>query len=196
MENSNNAYKSRMLVAEIMVEPTVARFLMTMKTELPQSFEHSIDVAYLAGEVAYELGLEYVDDVVRGALLHDIGKLCLPKDLLLSTRELSPYEKNVLREHSTRGYELVFSDPDLSEIVKDVVLYHHEKQDGSGYPSGKSAKDLKKATKIVTVCDIYDAMTKTRPYHKPYGAYEALNIMVNEPIDKSILKVLKECPDR
>ena len=196
MENNNSAYKSRILVSRISLEPNISGYLSQMLKELPTVFAHSIDVAYLAGEVAYELELEYVEDLVRGALLHDIGKLHVPHEILLSSEKLTEREFDILRSHARLGYSMIEFDTTLSDITKDVIRYHHEKQDGSGYPDGLMAKDLKKATKIATVCDIYDAMTKPRPYGKAYNAYEALNIMTSEPIDKSILKILKECPDR
>lgn len=196
MENNNSAHKARTLVSRISLEPNISGYLSQMLREIPALFMHSVDVAYLACEVAYELDLDYAEDIARGALLHDIGKLHVPAGLLLAARRLTPHELEILKSHSALGYEMIRTDDTLSDIVKDIIKNHHEKQDGSGYPAGLRAADLRKATKIVTVCDIYAAMTDQRPYHPPFKAYEALNIMAGEPIDKSILKVLKECPDR
>lgn len=196
MENNNSAYGARTMVSRISLEPNVSGHLSQMLRELPALFRHSIDVAYLACEVALELNLDYADDIARGALLHDVGKLHVPAELLLAARRLTQHEFELLKQHSALGYEMISGDPTLSDIVKDVIRNHHEKQDGSGYPRGLKAESIRKATKIVTVCDIYAAMTEQRPYHPPFKAYEALNIMSGEPIDKSILKVLKECPDR
>ena len=196
MENSTNANKSRVLVSRILVEPGMSEFLTMLYSKLPNVFLHSVDVAYLSGEVALELDLAYADDIIRGALLHDIGKLRVPHDLLETSRKLTPEEKAVLQTHSELGFESVRNHWYFSDIVFDIIRHHHEKQDGSGYPSGLKALDIKKAVKIVTVCDIYDAMTRVRPYGKKYNAYEALNIMTTEPIDRSVLKILKECSDR
>lgn len=196
MENTNSAYEARMLVSRICFEPAIRPRLGELYDRLPKTFGHSIDVAYLAGEVACELELDYAEDIVRGALLHDIGKLRVPYDLLMAARKLTIEEKAILQAHSFESYEMIKDDPAFSDIVKDIALYHHERQDGSGYPEGKSSKDLKKAVKIVTVCDIYDAMTHKRPYRKAFNAFEALNLMMTEPVDRSILKILKECPDR
>lgn len=196
MENKTNANKSRVLVSQILVEPEVSKFLTVLNSKLPAVFRHSVDVAYLAGEVAYEMNLEYAEDIVRGALLHDIGKLRVPRDLLEATRKLTKDEKAILQTHAELGFEVIQKCWHFSDIVLDIVHYHHEKQDGSGYPEGLKSTDLKKAVKIVTVCDIYDAMTRERPYGKPYNSYEALSIMTSEPIDRSIFKILKECPDR
>lgn len=196
MENNNSAHQARILVSKVSIEPQVARYLIAMAEKIPFAYAHSVDVAYLAGEVGYELELDYTEDIVRGALLHDIGKMGMPVDLLTASRKLTYEEKDTLRLHSELGYEMIEKADFLSDISKDIIRYHHEKQDGSGYPEGRTAKDLKKGTKIVTVCDIYDAMTRPREWRKSYKAFEALNIMTDMPIDRSILKVLKECPDR
>lgn len=196
MENNSNAYHARVLVSRISLEAGVAKYLTAMAEKIPFAYMHSVDVAYLAGEVGYELELDYVEDIVRGALLHDIGKMAMPVDLLTASRKLTPAEKAILRQHSEIGYEMIADADFLSEISKDIIRYHHEKQDGSGYPDNLTAKELKKGTKIVTVCDIYDAMTRPREWRKSFNAYEALNMMIEMPIDRSILKVLKECPDR
>lgn len=195
MENKTSANKSRVLVSKILIEPDISNIMSEIYFKIPDVFYHSIDVAYLAGEVAYELDLTYTDDIIRGALLHDIGKLRIPKDLLETTRHLTPEDREILKTHSIRGYDIVKTNWKFSDVVLDIVKYHHEKQDGSGYPESLKASELKKAVKIVTVCDIYDALTKDKPYRKAYGVYEALDIMQNEPVDRSIFKILKDCPD-
>lgn len=196
MENNNNAYKARILVSKLSLEPQVARYLIAMAEKIPFAYLHSVDVAYLAGEVGYELGLDCVEDLVRGALLHDIGKMAMPVDLLTASRKLSAEEKDILRDHAAIGYEMIADRDFLSDLSKAIIRYHHEKQDGSGYPEGLISKNIHKAVKIVTVCDIYDAMTRPREWHKSFNAYEALNMMTDMPVDKSVLKILKECPDR
>ena len=196
MENNNSANMARVAISRIMMEPAVLPYMQEMAEKLPRTFAHSVDVAYLAGEVGYECELDYTDDIIRGGLLHDIGKLRVPHDLLTASRKLTPDERDILRNHAMLGYEMIAGSGIFSDIVKDVVKSHHERQDGSGYPEGKTGALLKKATKIITVCDMYDALTEQRPYRKAFRAYEALNIITDSPVDRSILKILKECPDR
>jgi putative nucleotidyltransferase with HDIG domain len=129
------------------------------------TYAHSLQVAATATAVARRLGLrgEELVDIEFGALLHDIGKLCLPRALLSKPGRLTEAERGLIRKHPEWGASMVENIPGL-EPVAAIVRLHHERPDGHGYPHGLSYPEIPVAARIVGVCDAYGAMTKTRPY--------------------------------
>jgi putative nucleotidyltransferase with HDIG domain len=130
-----------------------------------ETYAHSLQVAATATELARRLGLhgEELIDIEFGALLHDIGKLCLPQRLLSKPGPLTEAERRLIRMHPDWGAGLVESIPGLEEVAA-IVRFHHERPDGTGYPRGLASDDVPMGARIVSVCDAYGAMTKTRPY--------------------------------
>jgi len=130
-----------------------------------ETYAHSLQVAATATAVARRLGVrgEELVDIEFGALLHDIGKLCLPRGLLSKPGRLTDAERGLIRKHPEWGASLVESIPGL-EPVAAIVRFHHERPDGLGYPHGLDHAEIPLAARIVSVCDAYGAMTKTRPY--------------------------------
>jgi putative nucleotidyltransferase with HDIG domain len=139
------------------------------------TYRHSLEVAATAAAVGGRLGLERTQlvEVELGALLHDVGKLRLPRDLLLKAGSLSPDEERLIRLHPEWGAEMVARIPGL-EAVALIVRLHHERPDGRGYPHGLTHERIPVATRIVSVCDAYGAMTKRRPYSAPLDLDAAL----------------------
>ncbi|HKP20444.1 MAG TPA: HD domain-containing phosphohydrolase [Thermoleophilaceae bacterium] len=130
-----------------------------------ETYSHSLQVAAMATAMARRLGVhgEELIDIEFGALLHDIGKLCLPRGILEKPGRLTDAERDLIRMHPEWGASLVESIPGL-EPVAAIVRFHHERPDGCGYPRGLDHADIPLAARIVSVCDAYGAMTKTRPY--------------------------------
>jgi putative nucleotidyltransferase with HDIG domain len=130
-----------------------------------ETYAHSLQVAAMATAMARRLGVhgEELIDIEFGALLHDIGKLCLPRGILAKPGRLTDAERDLIRMHPEWGASLVESIPGL-ERVGAIVRFHHERPDGRGYPHGLRRDDIPPAARIVSVCDAYGAMTKTRPY--------------------------------
>jgi PAS domain S-box-containing protein len=109
-----------------------------------------------------------------GFLLHDIGKIGIPDSILLKTGRLTPRETRTLEMHTTLGEHLLSRFPFLSDLAHDVVAYHHERWDGTGYPWGLSEGEIPLVARIFAVADAYDAMTSDRPYRKAMTAFEAI----------------------
>jgi putative nucleotidyltransferase with HDIG domain len=139
------------------------------------TYRHSLEVAATATVVGDLLGLDRAElvEVELGALLHDVGKLRLPPQLLAKPGRLSADEERVVRLHPEWGAEMVGRIPGL-EAVALIVRLHHERPDGTGYPHGLSQERIPMASRIVSVCDAYGAMTKRRPYSEPLDVNEAL----------------------
>jgi putative nucleotidyltransferase with HDIG domain len=139
------------------------------------TYRHSLEVAATARAVAHRLGLEDVDlvEVELGALLHDLGKLRMPPQILTKAGPLDADELRLMRLHPEWGCEMVASVPGL-EAVALIVRLHHERPDGSGYPHGLSDERIPMASKIVAACDAYGAMTRRRDYSEPLDVDAAL----------------------
>jgi putative nucleotidyltransferase with HDIG domain len=139
------------------------------------TYRHSLEVAATALEVAKLLGLAGADlvEVELGALLHDIGKLRLPSAILNKPGPLDHEELQLMRLHPEWGAELVARVPGL-EAVALIVRLHHERLDGTGYPHGLPADRIPTASRIVSACDAYGAMTRRRNYSEPLDVEAAL----------------------
>lgn len=139
------------------------------------TYRHSLEVAATAKAVGRRLGLEPAElvEVELGALLHDVGKLRLPAELLAKPGRLTPEELRLIQLHPEWGAEMVARIPGL-EAVALIVRLHHERPDGRGYPHGLTYDRIPLATRIVSVCDAYGAMTKRRPYSAPLDVDAAL----------------------
>jgi putative nucleotidyltransferase with HDIG domain len=139
------------------------------------TYRHSLEVAATATALGRRLGLDRTElvEVELGALLHDVGKLRLPRALLTKAGELTADERRLIRLHPDWGAEMVARIPGL-EAVALIVRLHHERPDGLGYPHGLTHDRIPMATRIVSVCDAYGAMTKTRPYSAPLDLDAAL----------------------
>ena len=129
---------------------------------------HSLAMARWAGRIAAELGLD--DDAawraVAGARLHDIGKVAVPDAILTKPAALTNDEWAVIREHPAHGARLAALDPMLAELAH-VILEHHERPDGGGYPHGKREQQISIEARIIAVCDAWAAMRAHRHYRGP-----------------------------
>lgn len=199
MDDKNTKTESRLLISELLTDPIVSPYMSRLQQEQPFTFRHSINVAYLTAEICLNKSPENnVRDVVMGALLHDIGKLDIPLSILTKTTQLTDEEFDTIKLHTIKGYELIKNEP-LPQIAKDIILCHHEKPNGKGYPYHKSGDEIPNDAKIITVCDIYDALTEHRCYRPniDYNAYEALKILVEqENITDIVYLLLAFCSEK
>ena len=141
--------------------------------------EHTRRVALRAVQVGDELGLapERLRDLAVGGLLHDIGKLSIPNDILKRPGPLSQREFDVVEEHPERGRQLLRELGGFSENVQRLVRDHHERLDGSGYPQGLGRDELGLDTRILNVCDVYDALMSRRVYRAAWTHEEAVRLL-------------------
>ncbi|HZJ56855.1 MAG TPA: HD domain-containing phosphohydrolase [Clostridia bacterium] len=126
---------------------------------------HQERVAKLAAIVGRRMGLgqDDINELYIGGLLHDVGKIGIPTQILNKMPPLTDTELTLIREHPRIGFEIL-SDAELPWNIRDIVLNHHEKLDGSGYPSGLSGCQISINVRIITVCDVAEAMSTLRPY--------------------------------
>jgi putative nucleotidyltransferase with HDIG domain len=131
----------------------------------PQTSEHSAATMFHAVGLAKRLGLndKELAAVKLGAMFHDIGKIGIPEDILRKPDRLRDDEWVLMKAHPRIGADLLAHVPDLKDIAP-IVLAHHERYDGTGYPTGLKKGEIPLAAQIIAVVDAYQAMTETRPY--------------------------------
>jgi diguanylate cyclase (GGDEF)-like protein len=132
---------------------------------LPELAEHVLDVAGMARAVATELGMDHEqrDEVFRAAELHDTGKMAIPDAILNKPGPLEPEEWRFMREHPQIGERIIAAAPALVPVAR-LVRSSHERWDGGGYPDGLSGEQIPRGSRVIAVCDAYEAMCSERPY--------------------------------
>jgi len=166
----------------------------------PYTKGHSKNVANLASILAEKLGLsdEMIKKTYWAALVHDIGKIVIPSSILNKEGKLTIEEFEVIKKHPVYGHDFLSTSSDLRELAK-YVLYHHERWDGNGYPSGLAGEDIPIISRIITVVDAWDAMTSDRPYRKGLSFEKAKSELIEHSgmqFDPNIVKKFIEIIDR
>jgi putative nucleotidyltransferase with HDIG domain len=138
--------------------------------------QHSAAVAMYCRDMAAGLGLaeEEAEALHLAGLLHDLGKVGTPDAVLRKTAKLNDDDWDYLRQHPEKGAEVLSHLANYQDVA-DIVRYHHERLDGSGYPRGVSADQIPELSKILAVADSYHAMTSDRPYRDAMSSFEAMN---------------------
>ena len=142
--------------------------------------EHSWKVAVYSTLIADTLGIdeELTTNIYVGALFHDIGKIGIPDAILLKKGRINLLERETIKNHPIYGYEILknFNMP----IVKNILLKHHERIDGKGYPLGVNYREIPFYVNIVSICDVFDALTEKRPYRDSIPLEKVLSILEEE----------------
>ncbi|HEU4621580.1 MAG TPA: HD domain-containing phosphohydrolase [Burkholderiaceae bacterium] len=145
----------------------------------PRTFQHMRRVSRITMAIAHTMGLDAprVDALGKAGFWHDIGKLIVPNALLNKSATLDAIELVAMRAHPQAGRALIecldFA-PHERAVVLDAALYHHERLDGSGYPTGRAGHDIPLAARIVSVADVYDALITHRPYRDAMPVSQAM----------------------
>ncbi|MGO9118240.1 MAG: HD domain-containing phosphohydrolase [Desulfomonilaceae bacterium] len=130
------------------------------------------------------LSEEFIDDLVQSSLLHDIGKVWLPDSILFKPAKFNREEYDIMKRHCTYGAQALEQAADETEhdsflaMGRHIAYYHHERWDGTGYPSGLSGEEIPLAARIVAIADVYDALTTERRYKRAYPHEEACSLII------------------
>ena len=155
-------------------------YVIELKRYIGWLFDHSINVAlislFIASRMNYDSKL--MSHIALGGFLHDIGKISIPKEIILKPGKLDKNEMTLMQNHCRTGYSMV-SNLGLSQESLNIILHHHERMDGSGYPFGLTGDKLSDGAKIAMIADSLDAMTSPRPYQQIKTASEAITDLFN-----------------
>ncbi|QGU96591.1 HD domain-containing protein [Clostridium bovifaecis] len=184
------------IIDDVLCREEVIINVSDIKTKDQYLFEHSTNVCALSVIMGIHLGYSthHLIELATGSLLHDLGKLLTPKDVMDKVRkgELSPEEIDVLRTHPLDGYEILNEKYDISYISKAIILMHHEHCDGSGFPLGLTDDKLHETVKLVSICNTFDNLTSDFSGYKKLEVYEALEYLIamsDSIFDKSLVTV-------
>ncbi|MGE4283623.1 MAG: HD-GYP domain-containing protein [Clostridia bacterium] len=185
------------IVDELLYSDEILVNLSDLKTADDYTFAHSVNVCVLSIITGIKLGLNQLRlrDLGVGALLHDIGKIVIPEEILKKPAQLDAEEFEMIKKHTTLGYELIKNNPNISASSAYIVLAHHERFDGSGYPLSICGENIHLFARIVAIADVYDALTSDRVYKDKIKVHEAIEYIIalsERHFDKSIVQCFIE----
>lgn len=168
------------ILDDLMQNKNMVGHLTALSSHSPSLYHHSVNVAVLATAVGMSIGYNrnQLMDLGIGAMLHDIGKVNLPEELLHKKERWTDEEMEIAKQHTVNGFNLLRKQHDISLLSAHVCLQHHERLNGSGYPQGLSGKNIHEYAQIVGICDVYDSLTSPRPWRKRYMPQDALEYLL------------------
>ncbi|WP_394560397.1 HD-GYP domain-containing protein [Aquipseudomonas alcaligenes] len=163
----------------VLRHPNALISLARLKTSDEYTYMHSVAVCALMIAMARQLGLSelQVREAGEAGLLHDIGKMAIPDSILNKPGKLTDAEFGTMRSHPEAGARMLLDCRQISALVLDVCLHHHEKFDGSGYPHRLAGEQISLFARMGAICDVYDAITSDRPYKKGWDPAESIRKM-------------------
>jgi putative nucleotidyltransferase with HDIG domain len=185
------------ITSSIMRNPGALIGLARLKTKDDYTYMHSVAVCALMVSLAKQLGLsdEQTRESGLAGLLHDIGKMAIPLDILNNPGKLTDNEFDMVKEHPVAGHRMLLEGGAVGEVALEVCLHHHEKMDGTGYPNQLSGHNINLFARMGAVCDVYDAVTSNRPYKQGWCPSESLRKMAEWEghFDKNIFQAFVKC---
>lgn len=168
------------LIKEVMKSKQHIVTMNDIKSISSYHLEHSVNVAVLSLIIGAELGLnsDALEALTFGALLIDIGTKWIDQKLLLKVDKLSTGEMKSIQEHVNYGYQYITDNTTFNAHVKSILMHHHERMNGSGYPKQLKEEAIHPLSKIIMIADVYDALTSDHTYRKAYNQHEAIEYIM------------------
>ena len=174
--NQRQLTKQRQEHDNQIIEQTMKTFTNFIDNKDTYTQGHSTRVAAYVREMAKRMGMSEQEqlNIYYAALMHDIGKLTIPPEVLTKTGKLTDEEFAKIRKHPVNSYKILSTIPNIDKRILFVALQHHERYDGSGYPDHLSGDQIDDFAAIMAIADVYDAMTATRSYRSAKCAFEVI----------------------
>ncbi|WP_425058671.1 hypothetical protein SCACP_33270 [Sporomusa carbonis] len=158
------------------------------------TFGHSVNVCVLATMTGVQMGysIPQLRELALGAMLHDAGKMLVPKEILVKPGPLTACEMKIMQQHPDLGFDILRRQSEIPLLSAHIAFQHHEKFDGSGYTRRLGRTDIHEYARIVAIADVYDAITSDRPYKEgilPHEAYEIMMSLADTHFDPAILQI-------
>jgi putative nucleotidyltransferase with HDIG domain len=168
-------YRQKLTESPKRKKQIIETFLSVQHQNYPRVKIHSKQVSMLCGKLSRMMGLSEneAETMQRAGMYHDLGKIAMDQTILEKPSSLDEREWYDVKRHSEVGYNILRSVPEYYNIA-ETVLCHHERWDGTGYPKGLAANDIPLYSRILSICDAYDAMVGVKPYATAKGKSEAL----------------------
>ncbi len=177
--------KPQILLAESASGIHIFDMLHNMRMYDDPTYTHCLNVALICNVFGswIKMNEEDIKTLTLCGLLHDIGKLLIPEKIITKPAKLTIEEYDVIKTHSLEGYNAI-KDLDIDDHIKNAALMHHERCDGSGYPFGLKTNRIDRFARIVSIADVYDAMTSARVYRGPLCPFQVISIFEQEGLQK------------
>ena len=174
-------YHVKMLLTALLEDPDAFHHLSTIKNKDEYTFYHSINVSVLSLMMGFRLRLDPVllEMIGTAAMLHDVGKMCVPLEVLNKPGGFTPEEWTIMQSHAVEGAKLLMELPEAMAVPVLVATQHHAGHAFSGYPSLPGVSRLHLLAELVSVADVFDALTSDRPYRQAMPSDQAMKIIVN-----------------
>jgi HD-GYP domain-containing protein (c-di-GMP phosphodiesterase class II) len=171
---------SNEIVDSVLRNSNAMAILSRLKDKDGYNWRHMINCTILMSVFAKYLGIqnEQIQQLALGAMLHDVGHTKLPQGLINKPEKLNEFEFKALKKHVVQSLGLVKGEAGISNLIMDMILNHHERIDGSGYPRGLSGTKISKAARMMAIVDVYDAMTSERPHQNGEEPIHALRYLL------------------
>lgn len=191
------------IVGEILGKDAISLDMIDLRTFDDYTYRHSVNVAVLAVIIGMSMEMDEVklQQLCVAAIFHDLGKMRIDTTILNKPARLTKEEFKVIKNHPQLSVDMLKERWNVSSASRVGILFHHENEDGSGYPNGLEGEEIHIFAKIIHVADVYDALTSKRPYKDPYTPSEAIeylmggcNILFNTEIVQSFLKSVPVYP--
>ncbi|MCX7711877.1 MAG: HD-GYP domain-containing protein [Clostridia bacterium] len=181
------------IIDELLANDDILVNLANIKSVDDYTFEHSVNVCILSLITGIGLGLKgnRLKDLGVGALLHDIGKLRIPEEILKKPSQLTVEEFEEIKKHTVYGYEILKDHSNINMVSAFIAFGHHERFDGSGYPLQLRGDNIHQCARIVAIADVYDALTSDRVYRRklrPHEVIEYITSLGSHHFDKEIVQ--------
>lgn len=184
----------RELVSEVIRNRDSMIHQLDSRTYNDYIFAHSVNTCILSLLIA--VNMDYTEDklvdLALGTVLHDIGMMLLPDEILLKMGNLTPEESKLVQTHAEAGFNILRTVREIPTTVAHISFQHHERVDGKGYPRNLHSDKILEIAKVVTVADTFDALISDRPYRKgmvPHEAYEVMMMLSGTYVDREILNL-------
>ncbi|MEB1808995.1 MAG: HD-GYP domain-containing protein [Bacillaceae bacterium] len=184
------------ILSEVKENPKAISLLSDVFVYDSYIFTHSLNVTIYTLALALELNYneKQLMEIGLGAILHDVGKMDIPTEILNKPGKLDYEEFLVIKKHAQAGYELLKDQPNISLLTAHCAYQHHERNDGSGYPRGIKGDEIHPYAKIIGICDVFDAVTSNRVYRRAMLPHEALELLysgVGTLYDKELIEAFQ-----
>lgn len=199
IRRDKNINEIKSIIIELIKNDKVIELMTPLRIIGDNIFKHSISVAAYSVAVGREMYFPQHRLILLGtaALLHDVGMSGIPKDIVNKKGSLTEREKRIIQNHPRLGFEIVQNIGGFSAEIYNIILEHHERYDGTGYPKGLTNDKIHTMAKIIAVCDVYDALTSDRPYRAKHNRSDSVefllgsgNFYFNHEIVKALINTI------
>ena len=169
-----------MIIEKLMERSYIKPYMNVIRSYDMETYNHSVNVAKTAALImdAYpdDINQTVYEEILMGALLHDIGKTLVPIQIIQKTEPLTKLDYAFIRQHPLNGLRMVKEEA-FGELIEGIILKHHEKLNGKGYPCGYDMEEIEDAVRVVAMADVYSALTEHRGYKRAMNRRDSMHII-------------------